>query len=68
MNLESNMVIFSCDSDKGMGPDSQQMTTHGTTAHGQDFFYGKYILLSVHVALLHVPLLCNYTLDISSYL
>lgn len=53
---------------KGTGLDSQQMTTHGTTAHGQGFFYGKYILLSVRVVLVHVPLLCNYTLDISSYL
>lgn len=44
------------------------MTTHGATAHGQGFFYGKYILLSVRVVLVHVPLLCNYTLDISSYL
>lgn len=35
---------------------------------GKAFCTTKYIVLSACGVLVHVPLLCNYTLDIASYL
>lgn len=51
-----------------MGPDSLQMTKHDSTHMGKVFFTAKYLVLSACVVLVRVLLLCNYTLDIASYL